>query len=393
MSHSLATPRHLPQPHDSIPLRRVIGRYRGARPGPLVLAVAGLHGNEPAGVLALDRLFAALSADRPPMRGEVLGLAGNLTALRSGRRFLTRDLNRSWTRRRIARIRTSPQDEEEREQREILETLEEALRGRESEAVILDLHTTSADSPPFCTLGDTVRNREFARRLEIPVVLGIEEQIHGALLEYLNARGPITVGIEGGQHDDPASVAYHEHVLWVTLVEAGCMAPEDVPAYRERRAALAGARAGLSRFFEVRTRRAVTSGERFAMLPGFRNFEPVSEGQPLARNVDGPVLAPENGRVFLPLYQEQGDDGFFIVRPVRAGWLRLSTVLRRLRLDVLAPILPGVHRSRRRPDTLIVDRRVARWRVRELFHLLGFRRRRELLGFSAFTRRRHDLEF
>lgn len=129
------------------------------------------------------------------------------------------------------------------------------------------------------------------------------------------------------------------------------------------------------------------------MRPGFANFAPVTQGQPLADDSGGEVLSPEDGMIFLPLYQEQGDDGFFIVRPIHERWLRLSTILRHLRVDALAPLLPGVHRSRRRPDTLLVDRRIARWQVTELFHLLGYRKRREALGYSAFTRRRHDLRF
>ena len=36
---------------------RLIGRYRGVEPGPTVLCVAGVHGNEPAGVHALRRIF------------------------------------------------------------------------------------------------------------------------------------------------------------------------------------------------------------------------------------------------------------------------------------------------------------------------------------------------
>ncbi|MCL7926874.1 MAG: succinylglutamate desuccinylase/aspartoacylase family protein [marine benthic group bacterium] len=373
--------------------RRVVGRVRGTRPGPMVLVIAGLHGNEPAGVRAVERLFHTLGARDTPVRGEIVGLAGNLTALAHGRRFLVRDLNRSWTRRRIASIRARPGDVEESEQLELLELIEDLLRGRESESIILDLHTTSSESIPFCTLGDTIRNREFARRLEIPVVLGIEEQIHGALLEYIGARGPVTVGVEGGQHDDPSSVDYHEHVLWTALVQAGCLDAADVPDYETRRGALVQARGGLSRFFEVRARRAVSEGDGFAMRPGFRNFEPVTEGQPLADDRRGAVVAPEKGRIFLPLYQEQGDDGFFIVRPIHESWLRLSTVLRHLRFDRLARLLPGVHRSRRRPDTLLVDRRVARWQVTPLFHLLGYRKRREALGYAAFSRRRHDLKF
>ena len=388
-----AAPRTVPGSEIPEPTRRIVGQVRGTRPGPLVLVIAGLHGNEPAGVRALERLFRSLDEHQTPVRGEVIGLAGNLAALRRGRRFLVRDLNRAWTRRRIAAIRARPRDVEEAEQLELLELIEEILRGRESESIILDLHTTSSESIPFCTLGDTIRNRDFARRLEIPVVLGIEEQIHGALLEFIGARGPVTVGIEGGQHDDPSSVDFHEHVLWTALVQAGCLDPADVPDYEARREVLIRARGNLSRFFEVRARRAVRPGDGFAMRAGFRNFEPVTLGQPLADDRRGAVLAPERGRIFLPLYQEQGDDGFFIVRPIREAWLRLSTVLRHLRLDLLAPLLPGVHKSRRRPDTLLVDRRVARWQVTQLFHLLGYRKRREALGYSAFARRRHDLRF
>ena len=386
-------PRIVPTTPAPDPTERVVGRVLGTRPGPQVLVIAGLHGNEPAGVRALERLFAALAEHGTPLRGELVGLAGNLAALARGRRFLNRDLNRSWTRRRIAAIRLRQKDREEEEQLELLELIEDALRGRESDTIILDLHTTSSDSIPFCTLGDTIRNRNFARKLEIPVVLGIEEQIHGALLEFIGSRGPVTIGVEGGRHDDPASVDYHEHVLWIALVEAGCLDPGDVPDYLSRRAALTQARGDLARFFEVRSRRAIVHGDGFAMRPGFENFQPVVLGQPLADDSGGEVLAPETGRIFLPLYQEQGDDGFFIVRPIREGWLRLSTLLRRLRVDALAPLLPGVHRSRRRPDTLLVNRRIARWQSTGLFHLLGYRRRRDALGYSVFSRRRHDLKY
>lgn len=393
MTRSPAASPSVRSPDTTGPARRVVGRYRGSRQGPLVIFVAGLHGNEPAGVEALERLFRDLDAEAPPCRGEILGVAGNLAALASGRRYLVTDLNRSWTRHRIAAIRTQQNDREQWEQFELLELLEQTLRGREAEAIILDLHTTSADSVPFFTLGDTLRNRNFARRLRLPLVLGIEEQIHGALLEFLNARGPITIGVEGGRHDDPASVDYHEHVLWVALAEAGCLESADVPRYDERLAALAGARGDLPPVFEVRGRRAVTRGDGFVMRPGFRNFEPIRAGQPLADDSLGEVLAPEDGRIFLPRYQDQGDDGFFVVRPVHPAWLRVSSLLRHLRLHFLARLMPGVRRSRRRADTLIVDRRVARWYAIEVFHLLGYRKRREALGFYAFTRRRHDLRF
>jgi succinylglutamate desuccinylase len=379
------------EPDEPVFARRQIGRYQGGRPGPLVLAIGGLHGNEPAGVHALRRVFSRLEEARPPMRGEIVGLAGNLLALRAGVRFLRHDLNRCWHARRIADLRAgrlrAPEDEE---QLRLLAAVEEAMSGHEEETFVLDLHTTSADSVPFFTLGDTLRNRAFARRLELPLVLGIEERIEGALLELLSRRGPVTIGVEGGRHDDPRSVDYHEAVLWLALVEAGCLAAEHVEGFEDRRRFLAAARSDLPRVFEVRARHAVTPRDGFVMRPGFANFQPVRQGEELARDVRGAVRAPEDGRIFLPLYQELGDDGFFLVRAVRPFWLRFSAALRRLRVDELAPLLPGVRRSRRRVDTLIVDRRIARWYVVEIFHLLGYRRERTAPRSLVFTRRRHD---
>jgi succinylglutamate desuccinylase len=60
-------------------------------------------------------------------------------------------------------------------------------------------------------------------------------------------------------------------------------------------------------------RQAVASDSEFFMLPGFVNFMPVKKGQPLARTRHGIIESPFDGLILMPLYQNQGDDGFFIV--------------------------------------------------------------------------------
>ena len=369
---------------------RLIGRH-GSPPGPKLICIGGLHGNEPAGVLALRRVLSTLDEVDPPFLGEMIALAGNVQALRVRRRFLDRDLNRGWSPvgiRRAEVVRPASNGED-REQAELILALREALADDNPVTRVIDLHTTSADSAPFLTLADTLRNREFARRMGLPLVLGIEEQIDGALLEVIMERGAITVGVEAGQHDDPVSVDHHERVVWMALVAGGHVSPEDVPGLREMREALRVARRGLPKVFEVRYRKAVEPGDGFAMRPGFTNFERIREGQEVARDSRGPVLAPEDGRIFLPLYQDQGDDGFFVVRDFHPAWLRLSALLRRMRVDSLAKWLPGIHPARRRPDALIVDRRVARWLTVQVFHLLGYRKSRVTRGWYVFRRRAH----
>lgn len=366
---------------------RILGAYGGDASGPLLLCVGGIHGNEPAGVVALRRVVARLEARRPALRGRLLAVAGNLPALSANRRFLERDLNRGWSVRRVSDVLERPAGAEDREQAALLGVLVPAIRDAPGDVYLLDLHTTSSTSPPFVTLSDTLEIRTFAARLGLPLVLGIEEEID-TMVDYLSGFGALAIGIEAGRHDDPASVDVHEAALWISLHATGCLAddPEvvDLSACRRR---LMEARGGLPGVFEVMYRRGIEPDDAFRMTPGFENFAPVRAGDIVAQDARGPVPAPMSGRLFLPLYQAQGDDGYFLVRPIRPVWLAVSRVLRRLGAPRLLPLLPGVRRSTRRADTLIVSRRIARWLVNEVFHLLGYRRVRETERHVVFRGR------
>lgn len=366
---------------------RILGTYGDDASGPLLLCVGGIHGNEPAGVVALRRVLARLHAREPSFRGRLLAVAGNPPALRANRRFIERDLNRGWSVRRVSAVLEQPASAEDVEQAALLGILVPAIREATGDVVLLDLHTTSSTSPPFVTLSDTLEIRTFAARLGLPLVLGIEEEID-TMADYLSGFGALAIGIEAGRHDDPVSIDVHEAALWVSLHAAGCLDDDaevvDVAACRRR---LAEARAGLPGVFEVIYRRAIAPGDEFRMNPGFANFTPVRAGEIVARDDRGRVPVPMSGRLFLPLYQAQGDDGFFLVRPIRPVWLGVSRILRRIGVPRLLPLLPGVRRSTRRADTLIVSRRVARWLVNEVFHLLGYRRVRETERHVVFRGR------
>ena len=65
--------------------------------------------------------------------------------------------------------------------------------------------------------------------------------------------------------------------------------------------------------FEVVYRYAIGDNESFKMEPGFVNFQKISQGEKLATANGNPVLSQWNARIFMPLYQSQGQDGFFIV--------------------------------------------------------------------------------
>lgn len=384
--------------------QRVVGRHRGDRPGPKVICLGGLHGNEPSGVIAVRRVLDTLERRKLPFCGELVGLAGNLAALRTDQRYLERDLNRMWTRELLARalapprvegVRAGPGSGHQAEWTELAELhahLREEIDGQDREVYLLDLHTSSADGVPFACIGDTLRNRRFARPFPLPVLLGLEEQLDGSLLEYLNNHGLVTLGFEAGQHREAHSVDRHEAGIWIGLASAGCF-PGPLPADVEQgRRLLADARGGLPAVSEILHRHGLRPNDGFRMHPGYENFTPVQAGEILAEDRAGLVRSPMRGRVMLPLYQGKGEDGFFVARRVRRFWLKLSALLRLARCEALLPWLPGVRRAPGDPETLLVDRRVARWYSLQIFHLFGYRKRRSEGDALVVSRRRFDLQ-
>ena len=375
--------------------RRVVGRFGGQRPGPVMVVVGALHGNEPAGLEAARVVLATLRERAPAFRGKLTVLAGNLAALAADRRFIARDLNRMWLPERVAAIEQvadpATLDHEDRELRLLWDEIRASLVDAPHGAYLLDLHTSSAPGCPFMTVGDTLRNRRFAGNLPLPLILGLEEQIDGPLLEFLNNLGLVTLCVEAGQHRDPLAAEYFRSALWLALAGAGMLDEADVPRIDVHRDRLLRASRDVPRVIEVRHRHPIRAGDGFRMELGYSNFRAVRRGEILAHDDQGPVVVREDGMVLLPLYQGLGEDGFFLARAVRPFWLRVSALARRLRVHSLFRRMPGVERHPTREDALVVDTRVARVYSLELFHLLGYRRLRRTGDHLEVARRRYDL--
>lgn len=365
-----------------------LGTYETGRPGPLFVFVGGMHGNEPSGVFALQELLAELEREALPLCGRLVAFAGNLEALRHGDRYIDADLNRLWSRADLAMPDDAGPAAHERGTRDtLLHEIEAEIEGATEPVIFLDLHSTSASGSPFSIIGDTLQNRRIAFAFPVPVILGLEENVDGALLGYFGERGHVAVGFEGGQHDDEDTRANQLAAAWITLTVAGGLVQSQTPEARLSFERLREAGRGLPGVVEMRYRHHVAQRELFEMRPGFTNFDRVERGEVLAKDRGSEIRAAEPGLVLLPLYQGQGQDGFFLGGEVRRFWLRLSRVLRALRVGALLPLLPGVRRVENEPGTLEVNRRIARVWVVEVFHLVGFRRRQESGPRLRFSRR------
>ena len=138
---------------------RRLADIRGPLPGPTVFVVGAIHGNEPAGVLAVQRVLERLQQQQLQVTGRIVAFGGNLSALSRGVRFLQRDLNRQWGGEQIARLlaRDPERDgDEDREQRALLSAFDRVIRTARGPVVFVDLHTSSSDGQPFISLADSI---------------------------------------------------------------------------------------------------------------------------------------------------------------------------------------------------------------------------------------------
>jgi len=355
---------------------RVLGRFTGLKPGPTLVVVAGMHGNEPSGVLAAQTLLKELTGKEAEFSGRLVALAGNLRALDEKKRFIDHDLNRMWKMGPdMLSLGTIPEAYEKAEMLELHHLVSEIIKEKEGPLVFLDLHTTSSESAPFLLCGDTLRNREFISDVPVPKILGLDEQLNGPFLSYINAQGHVSLVFEAGQHDSPESYKNHLALLRVLLVRAGCLTEKDFVNFQQNpdRLSLQSGN-DLQYFFEVKHRFGIRSAEHFKMNPGYHNFREITEKQPLAVYQGNVIPSPLTGRIFMPLYQQQGDDGFFVVRRIPNRRIRRSSFLRRIRFQRFLPWFPGIRRHPKFEHMLIVDPKSFRRWGPSLLNVLGYRR-------------------
>ncbi len=305
--------------------KRIIGRYEGKEKGPLLICIGGMHGNEPTGVQAIEEVLKLLSSEsniKPGFvyRGRMIGLKGNLAALKVKQRFIDRDLNRMLMPVEVERIRKLNPEKlrgEDKECLELLETIEtERKNYQPTLTLILDLHTTTADGGIFTIAPEGDFNKMVAKGLHVPVVLGIAERLTGTTIEYFQqpSLNCYCIGFEAGQHDDPEGIHRSVAAIVNCMRSIGSVDPGDVDHKHD--GLLMRLSIGLPKVTRLIYHYTIRPEEHFLMNPGYKNFQQVTEGEELAGNENGPVLAISDGLILMPKYQSQGEDGFYIVEVV-----------------------------------------------------------------------------
>lgn len=376
---------------------RIIGEFHGDEDGPVLVFFGGVHGNEPAGVIALMRVMEELKSLNPKIKGSIYAIAGNLNALSKGVRYDKVDLNRIWTKEQVRKLKSNDFNADElnadvKEQLELFELGESIFEKHAHQVYCIDMHTTSAETVPFITMNDTLINRRFSNKFPVPVVLGIEEYLNGPLLNWIIEIGYPCIAFESGTHHAESSIDNHESFVWLSLVYGGLIDYSVLSNYYEHLVRLGDANPEQHKVFEIWFKKHIQKEEEFSMKPGYFNFRKLHKGEAIAESSnEGEIKVDADCRIFMPLYQGKGEDGYFLVRQVSPFWLNLSSVLRKWKIENVLRLLPGVSRDEKEKHTLVVNRKIARFLSVEIFHLLGYRTKLRMENEIRITRREYDV--
>jgi len=359
-------------------LTRIIGHVKGQESGPVLIFFGGIHGNEPSGVQALEHVFKELNRKPIPLKGNVYGIAGNIPAILENKRFLHKDLNRIWLKEEIEGMEQGTIKDttsEDLQLLEILRVLRDLLSVHQAPFYFIDFHTTSSKTLPFITINDAMINRKFARQFPVPIILGIEEYLVGPVLNYINEFGYVSLGFESGQHATEEARTNSIAFFWLSLVYSGAVKADSIEGFKYFGEELRQSAARNRNFYEITERYAIEDQDSYKMKPGFQSFERIDKGVLLAEHNGKQVVTSRKGILFMPLYQNQGAEGFFMIRKIPKWILGLSAILRKVKADHILVKLPGISWKDKSKSQLIVDLRVARFYSKAFFHLFGYRSR------------------
>ena len=373
---------------ETLEVNRIIGHLEGDISGPTVVFFAGIHGNEPAGVFAMNQVIRELKIKQLPIYGQLYAIAGNLQALQHNVRFMEQDLNRIWSMEHLENGKPTEGlvSKDEREMEELQKLLTGILGQNRPPYYFIDLHTTSSDTSPFMVLNDSLLNRKFASNYPLPIILGIEEYLEGALLSYINELGYVSLGFESGRHDAVDAIKNCIDFVQFTLGITGltAIAPDELIKLKH---VIAGSCQVSSKFYEIYYQYEIKNRKQFEMRPGFTNFQKIDRGTPLAQDNGTALVTRRKRQIFMPLYQDLGNEGFYYIKSIPKILLWISKGLRKFKVDHILVQLPGIKWRSMQKDSLLVDQRVARFLAKSFFHLLGYRTR-QLSGSKLVVKSR-----
>jgi len=124
----------------------------------------------------------------------------------------------------------------------------------------------------------------------------------------------VAVCFESGQHQEKLSVNRAIAAITNCMRTIGCVKAEDVENKHDK--LLIEFSKGLPKVSQLLMTHTIEDKDEFVMRPGYKNFHFVKEGELVADDQKGPIPIAKDGLLLMPLYQKQGDDGFFLIESI-----------------------------------------------------------------------------
>ncbi|GAB2892128.1 M14 family metallopeptidase [Uliginosibacterium flavum] len=306
--------------------------FAGLEPGPKLLVLGAVHGNEVCGTRGIERIIAEFDSGALTLQcGQVTFVPiTNPLAYHLKQRMGDRNLNRN------LRPNATPLDYEDRIANALCPLLE-------AHDALLDLHSFHTAGEPFAMLGPQNNSgtlepfSQADKEQTLAVRLGVRRIVEGWLdtyargvakrlaygdaslraqmlstdpsygvgtTEYMRAHGGYSITLECGQHEDPAApqVAYqaiHNTLALLGLIDAPVPVPHPAPE--------------LLRLAEVIDR--LHPADSFTRE--WKSFDPVQAGELIGTRHDGtPVTAPGAGFIVFPNPKSlAGNEWFYFALP------------------------------------------------------------------------------
>lgn len=340
---------------------------------PTLIFFCCIHGNEKAGYEALKTVTHFIEKHKNSAKANFYAIFGNKEAYIQNQRFINKDLNRIWTKSHLFESsRKVSYVSEYNDLIEIYNILHKVLKDKKGPIYCIDLHTTSGPTRPFIVMNDSIKNRDFVKHLGYPVIFNIESFIEGALLNMLSDLGHVSFGFEAGEHTSTDSVKEFKLFCYrvisnLELIDLQSFISEGIESYLKSKPA---------KYYEIVFRQNLEPQDSFEMIGNFLNFHKLKKGERIAILNDEIISAPSGYRIFMPLYQKKGEDGYFYIKRISNFKLKVAKLIRRLGLEHLLTIFPGINKVNH--YTLAIPDPLIKFIPKRLLFALGYRKSVEM---------------
>lgn len=249
--------------------------FNSQKPGPNLVVMAGVHGNEPCGLAAFNEILPYLSINS----GTVTFIIGNPKAVEKGTREFEANLNRLF--RANEDLTTFEKSTYEyRRSRELMPILTKA-------DALLDIHSsTTEDSLPFIICEP--QSYDCAKVLPADIVVSGIDKLHPTGTDaFVNLSGGIGICIECGQHTDPAAKEIAIQAIKNFLQFFGVFSDSTTLIQKQPQT-------------YISAEWLYKNQDVFTLSRKFKEFEKISRGDVIGTDGSKEIYAPDNGCILFP---------------------------------------------------------------------------------------------